>query len=133
MEKEKWSKTPSIEYTRHFNGVRHFSSVQRSSRAKVFFLKCFQQFRKIHWKIIAMRFLILRIESPTQVFSVNFTKSLTLYCLVSTERPHLFKQTCSFQLQVCLSMCDLSVDTRHQRVKNKYFAKYLQASVSIYR
>ena len=23
------------------------------------------------------------------------------------------KQTCSFQVQVCLSMCDLLVDTRH--------------------
>ena len=32
--------------------------------------------------------------------------------LVSTKRSHIFKQTCSFQLQVCLSMDDLLVDTR---------------------
>ena len=39
--------------------------------------------------------------------------SLTLQCLVSTKRPHVLKQTCSFQLQVCLSTCYLLVDTKH--------------------
>ena len=34
-----------------------------------------------------------------------------------TERSYILKQTCSFQLQVCLSMCDLFVTTRHHRVK----------------
>ena len=34
-------------------------------------------------------------------------------CLVSTKRPRILKQTCTFQLQICLSMCDLLVDTRH--------------------
>ena len=38
---------------------------------------------------------------------------LTLLCLVSNKRSHVLKQTCSFQLQACLSMCDLLVDTRH--------------------
>ena len=38
---------------------------------------------------------------------------LTLLCMVSTKRSHVLKQTCSFQLQACLSMCDLLVDTRH--------------------
>ena len=33
------------------------------------------------------------------------------------KRSHILKQTCSFQLQVCLSMWDLFVTTRHQRVK----------------
>ena len=33
--------------------------------------------------------------------------------LVSTKRLHILKQTCSFQLHVCLSMCDLLVDSRH--------------------
>ena len=36
---------------------------------------------------------------------------------MSTKRSHILKQACSFQLQACLSMCDLLVDTRHQRVK----------------
>ena len=36
---------------------------------------------------------------------------------MSTKRLHILKQTCSFQLQVCLSMCDLLVDIRHQRFK----------------
>ena len=31
---------------------------------------------------------------------------LSLLCLVSTKRSHILKQTRSFQLQVCLSMCD---------------------------
>ena len=39
--------------------------------------------------------------------------TLTLSCLISTKRSHILKQTCSFQLQVCLSMCDLLVDIRH--------------------
>ena len=42
---------------------------------------------------------------------------LTLYCLVVANRSHTIKQTCSFQLQVCISMCDLFVTTRHWRVK----------------
>ena len=38
---------------------------------------------------------------------------LTLWCLVVTKRSHILKQTCSWKLQVCLSMYDLSVTTRH--------------------
>ena len=34
-----------------------------------------------------------------------------------TKRSHVLKKTCSWKLQVCLSMCDLFVTTRHQRVK----------------
>ena len=34
-----------------------------------------------------------------------------------TKRSHMLKQTCTFQLQVCLSMRDLFVGTRHWRVK----------------
>ena len=30
-----------------------------------------------------------------------------------TERSYILKQTCSFQLQVCFTIYDLSVDTRH--------------------
>ena len=33
--------------------------------------------------------------------------NLTLWCLVVTKRSHILKQTCSFQPQVCLSVCDL--------------------------
>ena len=39
---------------------------------------------------------------------------------MSTKKSHIPKQTCSFQLQVCLSMCDLLVDIRHQRFKELY-------------
>ena len=42
---------------------------------------------------------------------------LTLQCLVSTKRSHILKQICSFQLQVCLSVCELLVDTRHQALQ----------------
>ena len=35
-----------------------------------------------------------------------------------TKRSHILKQTCSFELQVCLNMCDLYVTTRHERVNN---------------
>ena len=36
---------------------------------------------------------------------------------MSTKMSHILKQTCSFQLRICLSICDLLVDTRNQRVK----------------
>ena len=42
---------------------------------------------------------------------------LTLQCLVSTKRSHIFKQTWSSQLQVRLSLCGLSVDSRHYELK----------------
>ena len=29
---------------------------------------------------------------------------------MSTKRSHILKQTCSFQLQICLSMCDILVN-----------------------
>ena len=38
--------------------------------------------------------------------------SWTVQRLVSTKRSQIFKQTCSFQLRVCLSIYNLSVDTR---------------------
>ena len=33
-----------------------------------------------------------------------------------TKRSHILKETCSFELQVCLSICDFFVTTRHYRV-----------------
>ena len=39
--------------------------------------------------------------------------------LASTKKSYILKHTCSFQLQVCLSIYDLLVDTRHLRVNNK--------------
>ena len=41
---------------------------------------------------------------------------------MSTERSHILKQTCSFQLQDCLSVCELLVDIRHWSVKNIKFS-----------
>ena len=41
---------------------------------------------------------------------------------MSTKRSHILKQTCSFQLQACLSMCDLLADTgilRLSKLSNK--------------
>ena len=50
----------------------------------------------------------------------NLSDRLTLYRPVSTKRSYILKQTCSFQLQVCLSMYDLFVDTRRWRVNGSY-------------
>ena len=46
----------------------------------------------------------------------RFVQLLILKHLVSTKRPYILKQTCSWKVQVCLSMYDLLVDTRRQRV-----------------
>ena len=56
------------------------------------------------------------------VFIVNF-KHFTPYSSVfivnfeqvnaGSESSYILKQTCSFQLRVCLSIYDLSMDTRH--------------------
>ena len=54
---------------------------------------------------IAYTFLKLHSDSSRQISYL--TNRLTLQCLVSTKRSHILKQTCSFQLQVCLSVCDL--------------------------
>ena len=44
---------------------------------------------------------------------------------------HILKQICSFQLQVCFSMCDLFVTTRHQRVNgHANVIRHLNWSVS---
>ena len=37
---------------------------------------------------------------------------LTLQYLVSTKSSHILKETCSWELQVYLRMCDLLVDTK---------------------
>ena len=36
---------------------------------------------------------------------------------MSIKRSHIVKQTCSWMLQVYLSMCDLLLDIKHERVK----------------
>ena len=41
---------------------------------------------------------------------------LSVYCLVSTNRSDMLRQTCSVQLQVILSMCDLLADTSHLEI-----------------
>ena len=67
-------------------------------------------------KVLILNLKQLRALNIKHMIKIT-AKSLTLQCLVSTKRSHILKQTCRFQLQVCLSMCDLLVDTRHERVK----------------
>ena len=54
-------------------------------------------------------------------FNNIFYFNLALYYLVSIERSSIFKQNYSFQLQICVSMCDLLMDTRHLRVNKPTF------------
>ena len=52
----------------------------------------------------------IRVESMEVRFLVStFPEGLylTLQCLVSTKMSLILKQTCSWKLQVCLSICDL--------------------------
>ena len=44
---------------------------------------------------------------------VLFLVMIFLWCLVSTKRSQILEKTCSFTLQVLLSMCDLFVETKH--------------------
>ena len=61
------------------------------------------------------------VNEAAQGNSIYVTESLTqgtnfvLNPLLpdATKRSHIFKQTCNFQLQVCLSVCDLFVTTKH--------------------
>ena len=46
----------------------------------------------------------------------------TLRCLASTKRSNILKQTCSRKLQVCLSISDLFVDTKHWKVNSSSFS-----------
>ena len=45
------------------------------------------------------------------------------------KRSYIFKQICNFQLQVCLSMYDLLVDTNHLAIVQKLEKKYLPSSI----
>ena len=45
------------------------------------------------------------------------------------KRSYIFKQICNFQLQVCLSMYDLLVDTNHLAIVQKLGKKYLPSSI----
>ena len=47
---------------------------------------------------------------------IKLYQSLSLTLMPGgTKRSHILKQTCSFQLQVCLSMCDIKglIETPH--------------------
>ena len=46
-----------------------------------------------------------------------------IWTLVFSKRSYKPKQTCCFQLQACLSMYDLLVDTRHLRVNTFQYPK----------
>ena len=58
---------------------------------------------------------ILR-TTTTNDFCAKFLK-IALQCLASTKRSHILKQTCNWKMQVCLSMCELLMDTKYWRVK----------------
>ena len=62
----------------------------------------------------------------------SFMKNvLTLQRLVFTRRSYIIKQTCSFQLQICLSMHDLLVDTRRNSVKTSVVVSTFQTKQQI--
>ena len=67
-----------------------------------------QILRKIHTKLVRLITYSLHYE----LFSMKISKTkvdlicLTLYYLLVTKRSHMLKQTCSWKLQVCLSMSD---------------------------
>ena len=68
----------------------------------------------IHWEIFwsLLIFVNARVMFNEYKFSEGFL-TLYLWWLVSTKRSYILKHTWSSQLQVCLSMCDLLMDTRH--------------------
>ena len=63
-----------------------------------------------------------------KLLTVEYIRSTSIYssCLVSTKRSLKPKQTCNWVLQVCLSMSDLLLNTKHQRVKwyNQHILHY---------
>ena len=62
----------------------------------------------------------------------SFMKNvLTVQRLVFTRRSYTIKQTCSFQLQICLSMHDLLVDTRRNSVKTSVVVSKFQTQQNI--
>ena len=72
-------------------------------------------------------FLILKRDSNTPIFLWNLRNFKNTYFeehLRTTASAYIVKQTCCFQLHVCLSMYDLLVDTRCQRVKSGWQERY---------
>ena len=72
---------------------------------------------KWEWKYIWLKLQNGNLQINLTRISLNskFTqfKVWKSYLTLSTEGPHILKQTCSWKLQVCLSSCGLLVDTRH--------------------
>ena len=65
---------------------------------------------KLTCQYITSQIYQVHFENHHKVFSQKY---LTLQYLLFTERSYILKQTCRFQLQVCLSVYDPSVVTRH--------------------
>ena len=72
---------------------------------------CFQLC--LHLYFIAVYFYIW----PCQNVSFIRMGILVSLNLVVTKRSHILKQTWSWKMQVCLSMCDLFVTTKHLSLK----------------
>ena len=96
--------------------LRYFSSTSYLIlKSKLLLLLINRPSSKVNVKMVMWKISETSIENVGGIDVLDFAsfKLLTLSCLVVTKRSTILKQTCSFQLQVCLSMCDLFVTTRY--------------------
>ena len=63
--------------------------------------------------MIMIEYILTQNELTDMYLTVKNLHDLTLSCLVSIKSSNILKQTCTFQLQVCSSMFDLLVETKH--------------------
>ena len=58
-------------------------------------------------------YIVFLVKKLLQISISNYlTNTITKITKMSTKRLYILKQIYSFQLQACLGMCELSVDTR---------------------
>ena len=58
-------------------------------------------------------YIVFLVKKLLQISISNYlTNTITKITKMSTKRLYILKKIYSFQLQACLGMCELSVDTR---------------------
>ena len=58
-------------------------------------------------------YIVFLVKKLLQISISNYlTNTISKITKMSTKRLYILKQIYSFQLQACLGMCELSVDTR---------------------
>ena len=69
--------------------------------------------KRSYCRLLIVEICVIHLRNFVTLIYWKILLLLTLQCLVSTKKSHILKQICSSKMQVCLSMCNLFLDTRN--------------------